>query len=180
MVIGMTTQREDPRQHGRARLFGTRGTTLIEVLVATVVLVSGLLGMAQLFLLAAATNSAARHTTVTAILAAQKVEQLRGLTWGFDTQGLPISDGDLQPSPSDTLRRDVGGYVDHVDLDGRTVGTSESPPSAAYYTRRWSIEPLSATPGTLIIRVVVGRTHHRRLLSPSAADAKLLTIRTRR
>ena len=42
----------------------SRGSTLIEVLVAMLVLVSGVLAMAQLFLVAAATNAAARDTTV--------------------------------------------------------------------------------------------------------------------
>jgi Tfp pilus assembly protein PilV len=40
------------------------------------VLISGVFAMAQLFLVAAATNAAARQTTVAATLAAQKVEQI--------------------------------------------------------------------------------------------------------
>ena len=40
----------------------TRGSTLIEVLVAMLVLISGVMAMAQLFLVAAATNAAARQT----------------------------------------------------------------------------------------------------------------------
>ncbi len=60
----------------RAGPLGPAGTTFIEVLVATLVLVSGVLAIAQLFLIAAATNAAARDTTVAATLAAQKVEEL--------------------------------------------------------------------------------------------------------
>src|SRR5688572_33447122 len=82
------------------------GTTLIEVLVATLVLVSGVLAIAQLFLIAAATNAAARDGTVATTLAAQKVEQLISTDLAHAT-----------------------GRVDHVDRWGRVVGSGESPPS---------------------------------------------------
>ena len=52
---------------------------------------ASLVTLAQLFGLDAK-NIAARSTTYATVLAQQKVEELRGLTWGFDTQGLPISD----------------------------------------------------------------------------------------
>jgi Tfp pilus assembly protein PilV len=133
----------------------SRGTTLVEVLVATLVLVSGVLGIAQLFLIAAATNTASRDTTVAATLAAQKVEQLLATD---------------VPAPT--------GLVDHVDQWGHVVGTSESPPANAIYTRRWSIEPLSA--GSVAIRVRVGRSDRAGRSGPMVGETRVFTVKTRR
>src|SRR5687767_5308318 len=69
-----------------------RGFSLIETLVAMGILATGLIGMAQLFTLATRQNLSARATTSATILARQKVEQLRSLTWGFDSDLLPVSD----------------------------------------------------------------------------------------
>src|SRR5258708_7912984 len=81
------TARRLPRGAG-----GERGFSLLEVLIATSILVVGVASLAQLFTLSTRTNASARTTTFAAVLAQQKMEQLRGLTWGFDSLGLPISD----------------------------------------------------------------------------------------
>jgi hypothetical protein len=123
------------------------GTTLIEVLVAMLILVSGVLAMAQLFLIAASTNAAAHHSTASTIVAAQKIEELRGLA-------------SLSLSPSTALERNTAGFVDHVDSRGRVVGETEVPPGQAVYTRRWSVETLSSGGGdALLIRVLSMRSH---------------------
>ena len=78
------------------------------------------------------------------------MEQLRGLTWGFDTLGLPISDTDDQ---YDCVARDADrrhgavaiaertrckantdGYVDYIDAQGNSLGGGTTPPD----TRRTS------------------------------------------
>ena len=117
------------------------GTTLIEVLIAMLILVSGVLAMAQLFLMAAVTNTAARRTTAAAIVASQKMEELRART-------------SLEPSPGASLERNTPGLVDHVDARGRVVGTGEFPPGDAVYTRRWAIDMLPGG-GGFAIRVLV-------------------------
>jgi len=118
------------------------------------VLVSGILAIAQLFLIAAATNAASRDITVAATLAAQKVEQLLS--------------SDLS---------DATGLVDHVDMWGRVVSTDESPPPNAIYTRRWSVEPLSAD--TVAIRVRVGRSDRSGRSGGMAGETRVLTVKTR-
>jgi Tfp pilus assembly protein PilV len=130
------------------------GSSLIEVLVATLVLVTGVLGIAQLFLIAAATNAAARDATIVATLAAQKIEQLRS-----------------------TDPAEATGLVDHVDRWGQVVGTAESPPANAVYTRRWSIEPLSAD--TVVIRVRVGRSDRTGSSGAMAGETRVLTVTPR-
>jgi Tfp pilus assembly protein PilV len=130
------------------------GSTLVEVLVATLVLVTGVLGIAQLFLIAAATNAVARDTTIATTLAAQKVEQLLS--------------ADLQ---------EASDLTDHVDMWGQVVSTAQSPPASAVYTRRWSIEPLSAD--TVAIRVRVGRSDRAGSTGPLAGETRVLAVKPR-
>jgi len=111
-----------------------RGFSLIEVLVATSLLVVGFAAVAYLLIAATAVNGSARHATQAATLAQEKMEELRGL---------PIDDGALSRSPPGSLDADVDGFHDEP---------------VAGYRRRWSIAPLPASPAdVLVIQVVVSR-----------------------
>jgi len=68
------------------------GFSLIEVLVATGLLATAIVSLAQLFALSTRTNLGSHNATYAAVLAQQKVEELRSLSWGFDSLGLLISD----------------------------------------------------------------------------------------
>src|SRR4051812_7788108 len=68
------------------------GFSIVEVLVATSIMAVALTSLAQLFAVATRANGSARAATYTSMLAQQKMEQLRGLAWGFDAAGLPLSD----------------------------------------------------------------------------------------
>src|SRR5262249_52136198 len=161
-----------------------RGFSLIEVLVATLVLSVGLISIAQLFALSTKGNTAARANTFTVMLAQQKMEQLRALTWGFDTVGLPVSDFStdtpavgplagcttsgtgagpgLSPSPAGTLGQNTDGWVDYLDLNGCDLGGGGSAPTGTTYIRRWSVEPLPTNPNnTLILQVLVTKRTNR-------------------
>ena len=148
------------------------GFSLLEVVFALSILMAVCLGVAQLFTVATKANLGAKGQTSTSILAAQKMEQLRGLTWGFDDTGLglPLTDtttdlsqdpptntgNGLNPSPSGSLQNNTAGFVDYLDQYGAWVGTGGTPPQTAYYIRRWSIEPLPTNPNnTLIFQVMV-------------------------
>src|SRR4051812_16623544 len=97
------------------------GFSLVEVLVATALLAVTVAGLAELFAISVKNNAAARYGTAAAVLAAQKIEQLR-------------VDPNLAPSPGSTLQSDTEPYVDHVGP----------------YTRRWSIEPMPASSAVLV------------------------------
>ncbi len=180
-----------------------RGFSLIETMIAIGLLTTISLSVAQLFAVAATRNLDARAQTSTAILAVQKMEQLRGLTWGFDTTGLglPLSDmttdlstdppsangRGLNPSPLGTLDGNTPGYVDYIDVYGDWVGTGASPPTNTTFIRRWSVEPLPTNPNnTLILQVLVtpsrteamgaGTGPRRRLPN----DSWLVTVKTRK
>ena len=179
------------------------GFTILEVLIAMLLLALMALGVAQLFGVAIQATSGARHQTSTTTLAAQKMEQLRALTWGFATDGtgLPVSDtstdltqepptgggGGLNPSPANSLDVNTPGYVDYLDARGQRVGTGGAPPPTAVFIRRWNVRPLPTNPNnTLILQVLVttvvreaklgGMSPRRRL----ADDALIVTVKTRK
>jgi prepilin-type N-terminal cleavage/methylation domain-containing protein len=182
----------------------SRGFSLIEVVVSMGLLTAVSLGVAQLFALTTRANLIAKGQTSTTAMAEQKLEQLRGLTWGFDLegQGLPLSDtttnlavyppehngSGLNPSPSDSLEENTPGFVDFVDGNGTWVGTGTTPPATAVYIRRWSIQPLPTNPNnTLVIQVLVTPVASESARVESAfsrtrmvGDALLVTVRTRK
>jgi len=182
----------------------SRGFSLVEVLVAMGLLTVVSLGVAQLFALSTRANVIAKGATSTTAMAEQKLEQLRGLTWGFDAagQGLPLSDtttnltvtpptndgSGLNPSPSDSLEQNTTGFVDFLDGGGNWVGTGSTPPGSAVYIRRWSIQPLPTNPNnTLVLQVLVtpvtneqARVASQFTRTRMAGDALLVTVRTRK
>lgn len=188
----------------QAKFKSSKGFSLVEVLISMVLLTIVSLGVAQLFAVSARANFTAKGQTSTTSLAEQKLEQLRGLTWGYDTdgQGLPVSDTTtnlavdpqtatgtgLNPSPAGTLDANTAGYVEYLDANGAYVGTGTIVPGRAAYIRRWSIQPLATNPNnTLILQVLVtpavnearrsgGDGPRRRI----AGDSLLTTVKTRK
>lgn len=177
------------------------GFSLVEVLIATMLLATALVMLAQLFVLSTQSNIGARNTTFTAVLAQQKLEELRALTWGFDTQGLPISDTStntavspetpaggtgLAPSPAGTLGANTDGYVDYIGQFGEKLGGGAAPPANTVFVRRWSVEPLPSNPNnTLILQVLVFRNKERGAANDGAGmllpeEARLVTVKTRK
>jgi type II secretory pathway pseudopilin PulG len=180
---------------------GESGFSLIEVMVATGLLVTALVTLAQLFVISTRSNIGSHNTTYASVLAEQKLEELRALAWGYDTQGLPLSDTTtdttvspetptggtgLSASPATTLQSNTTGYVDYVDSFGNKLGTGVNPPDKAIYTRRWSITPLPTNPNnTLVIQVLVTRNRNRGAADQGAVlrlpeEARMITVKTRK
>ena len=182
-----------PVRQPASRASGEAGFSLVEVLVAAAILMTGLIAVAQMFVTSTHQNMEARRVTTTAVLAQQKIEQLRGLAWGFDEFGLPVSDYSsniavtpptsgggvgLQASPANTLTTSTQGYVDYLDAFGSWVGTGATPPANALYVRRWSIEPLPTNPNnTLVFQVLVGRISP---AGPPSDLARQVSLKTRK
>jgi len=182
----------------------SRGFSLVEVLIAMGLLTGVSLGVAQMFGISTRANKVARGQTSTTALAAQKMEQLRGLTWGFDLDGmgLPVTDttsnisvypptasgSGLNPSPSDSLEQNTPGYVDFLDANGQWVGTGSSTPTTAAFVRRWSIQPLPTNPNnTIVLQVLVTPVSNENARVTSAytrtrmpGDALLVSVKTRK
>ena len=97
------------------------GFTLIEVAIATGLLVVIALGSAQLFVLALRHNVVARQQLVMTLAATRKMEELSAAA----------AVGALAPSPPDALERGVPGFAD-VTVEG-----------GALCVRRWLVAPVS-------------------------------------
>ena len=65
-----------------------RGFALLEALVASTLLVVGVLSLVQIFLLAARADVTAHRLTVASVLAAQKIEELRSASWSTSANGV--------------------------------------------------------------------------------------------
>jgi len=171
------------------RLESSRGFSLLEVLFAMTIATAGVMSVAQLLATATHANRASRATTISTVVAARRMEQLRALTWGFDATGLPLSDlttdltveppspaggTGLAPSPDDTLTRNADGYFDWVDGSGWSLGGGSSPPPGAVYTRRWAVTRLSSDPDNSVllqVRVIPRSLSH---------DVRLVALKTRK
>lgn len=175
------------------------GFSLIEVLIATGLLVVGVVGVAQLFIVSTKANTASRASTFSTVLAQQKMEQLRELTWGFDANGSAVTDTQtnlavtpptasggvgLSASPASAVYQSTTGYVDYLDSAGNWVGTGTSPVAGTIYVRRWSITPLPEDPSnTLVLQVLVSRVRTRGTSNPGARlpdEARLMSLKTRK
>jgi prepilin-type N-terminal cleavage/methylation domain-containing protein len=159
-----------------------RGFSLIEVLVAAAIVAGAVAALAQLAAMAAAANATSTWTTAAAMLAADKMEQLRGMAWAVDHSGLAVSDPRLAASPADSLRRNIAGFCDFLDLNGRRLDEDGAvPPAAAAYTRRWSIAPLPADPNNvLVLQVLVTRRAGEQGDRELPDGLRLTTIRARK
>jgi hypothetical protein len=171
------------------------------VIVATALLATALVSLAALFGIATKSNLGSKQTTYAGVLGEQKMEELRSLAYGFDAQGLPVTDGTtdtavspetqiggtgMTPSPPTALQENTPGYVDYVDQYGNKLGGGATPPTDAVYTRRWSIEPLPTNPNnTVIIQVLVTPNRHRGSADNGNVgrlpdEARFVTVKTRK
>jgi hypothetical protein len=165
------------------RLADARGFTLAEAVVCAGLLMVVASGVSQLVAIAVRASDAARTRTLATILAAQRMEQLRALSWSVEsdlatdlsTDPPSASGRGLQPSPPGTLTSNVTPYVDYLTDEGDWAGTGASAPPGAVYTRRWSVRPLDDDPNhTLVLEVRVTRGRH-----ASSQDVHLASIKTR-
>lgn len=133
---------------------------LVEVLIAAGLLASVCVSLPHAFVSAVRANLAAADVTWTAVLAAQKVEELRS-----------------QPFPEPGVLE----LHDLLDARGQPV---DGPQRSAAYSRTWRTEPFAAAPDqTIVITVVVAPYRHAAGKSGDAAApgaTRLATLRTRK
>ncbi len=124
------------------------GFSLVEALVASLLLAIGLTGAAQVLAVSITMQIAAREAATASVLADAKLRELRQLS--FDAAATQIT-----PAGVDSLASDVPGYFD-IPLGGMT--------------RRWRVAagPASGT-RRVMIRVVSARV-------PDAAVVEVVTV----
>jgi type II secretory pathway pseudopilin PulG len=158
----------------RRPLFDRSGISLVEVVLAVGLVAVILIGAAAMFAQATRVTARARRDMVALMLAVQKMEQLRGLTWevagsGSANPGAPLSDTTtdlsgarpllggpgLSVAPPNVLATNTPFYVDFAGPDGAWVGTGTVPLRGAVFVRRWSVSTVPGAPDTLRFEVVV-------------------------
>lgn len=140
-------------------------------------------GVAQVFALAERGSRIARVQTLAAVFAAQKMEQLRSLTFAHAPGGLLLSDAStdlaadppaaggrgLQRAPEGSLEVDVPFYVDYLGPGGARASSRDE----AAFIRRWSIVPFDADPDNLLVLQV-------RVVTATGGDSRLVSLKARR
>lgn len=140
------------------------GFSLLEALVATSIMTVGVAALAQLAGLSLYATVQARQTTIAPVLAQQKIEELVA----------EAAVGGVAASPAGTLASDVAGYCDFVDRTGRPLGAGPAVPADSAYARRWSIEPLPASPAhTSILQVLVIDLRHHAANNATPSNVRL-------
>jgi type IV pilus modification protein PilV len=137
--------------HGRR---GDAGFTLIEVLIAIVVLVFGLIAVTNLFLVAGSSNSVANQSTGAADMAAQILENLKAQPWN-------------------NVALTAGGDVDtDTTTSGRVYFRNDTIPGLGVIHSRWKIDDVDAR--TKFIRV---RSEGQGMLARGRSRAEFTTFR---
>jgi hypothetical protein len=149
------------------RLKSENGTTLIEVAVASgilLVVMAGLMGMAALA--TTITENQGHLGARTTEYAVDKMEQLQELTYGdaqSNTTVFPsVNNGGtgLTIGGSSNPAAPVVGYTDYLDQNGNILCTVASPCSAAppatwYYKRVWQISSPTANLKQMTVTAIV-------------------------
>jgi type II secretory pathway pseudopilin PulG len=173
---------------------GAAGFTLIEVLLASLLLIALAAGASTVIAASIRANAASRARSMRTILAAQKLGQLRSLRWATSVAGTPpvrvaVEDvstdlsvdppgrlgSGLRPSPPGTLDANVTGYVDYLDSAGAWVGTGIRVPSNAAHVRRWAVSRAPGDPDNVVVLDVVVTSS-----SANSERVHLTTSRARR
>jgi hypothetical protein len=150
------------------------GFTLIEVAIASIITMVGLIFLASLFTLAMTQNRVVKQFTSTTALAQEKIEELNAIDYGDNKMSVG---GDLENQFS------VGNvnYFDEVFVDDQTgdvmTGAQIPQGQVPHYRRYWRIENDPELINTLIISVRVAALQAGRNTG-MAEETTLATVRS--
>jgi Tfp pilus assembly protein PilV len=144
------------------------GFTIIEVAVASVITISGLVFLASLFVVAISQNRSTKQSTATTALAQQKMEELNALEKNDSRLALG---GEL----TEAAKQDF--YWDEIYVDSVGGVTTTIPAGAiAHYRRYWKIEndPTMSRITMISVRVVALQAAK----GNTAEETTLMTVRS--
>jgi Tfp pilus assembly protein PilV len=119
----------------------SRGFSLVETLIATTLMAGALVSLAQCVGAAAQSGAAARTRALAALMAAQKMEQMRVVSWDA-----------IASVPLVTEFLDASGQLRCPDAD--------VPCGEAVFVRKWSAARAPFSTGILIVEVDVRPVGH--------------------
>lgn len=151
------------------------GFSLLEILVATSILVTALAGIAELCVASVRLTGDSGRRAAGLDAAQAKLEELRARGWAYGPGGEIISDPVLAPSPGGSLQENLAGYVDFVGPDGRPAADV----SLSTLVRRWAVTAIDGrVPEAIAIEVCVFRAPAS-AVTVIEAEACLATVRSR-
>jgi len=106
------------------------GFTLIETLIATLVLVSGLVAVAAIFLYSVDTGLRNQRRTAATALLYEKMEQFRSA---------PVNDSIWIPGGSLNVASPAAGYFDYVTIDATGTLSHSTTDTNAPFMRVWQV-----------------------------------------
>jgi hypothetical protein len=128
-----------------------RGTTLIETVIATALLLVVMVGLLSMAALATVYTENHGHLEArTTEYAQDKMEQLLALVYTdavSDTTmfpAAPTGGTGMATGGSSDPNTPVNGYVDWLEQDGDLLGGGTTPPTTWFYQRVWQISNLTA------------------------------------
>jgi hypothetical protein len=172
------------------------GTTLIEVVVASAILVTLMAGLMSMAGLAISTTENQGHLAArTTEYAQDKMEQLLALQYGdvtSDTRNFPATNTGgtgLAVGGSYNVDSPVASYVDYLDANGNLCGSTgaacaapsgTTAPSGWFYKRVWKIDDQSsdATIAAHLKRITVAAATSRGFGATTRATSYLTVLKT--
>lgn len=151
----MKQSKQDYRKSGRGK---EAGFTLLETTVAAMIMMVGLLGVMQLFAIAALYNKSSKQTTIASSIAKRQIEQLLSMPIPPAAEPPPLGYGGAIGSAAAMPGYTKNFYVD-FDRNGvkgtRQVSEAEwYPGQEASYIATWRVEPDNITANNPLTGVV--------------------------
>lgn len=158
------------------------GITLLETMIASLVLVIVTVGLLAVGMFAISTTENQGHLAArTTEYAQDKMEQLLALAYNdptTDTTVFPatITGGSgLSPGGSSNPNTPVSHYVDYLDVSGNLLASGGGAPAGWFYKRVWQISSLSANLKQITVTTIVFSSVDSRGLTPQSTVTALKT-----
>jgi len=175
---------------------GERGTSILEVVIASAILVTLMAGLMSMAGVAISTTENQGHLSArTTEYAQDKMEQLMALAWGdsvSDTRVFPAATSGgsgLSAGGSSDPNSPVALYVDYLDQSGNLCGSAAAAcaapsgtvaPTGWFYKRVWRIDTTTtdSTLPTGLKRITVAATISRGFGGAMKASSYLTVLKT--
>ncbi len=161
-----------------------RGFSLIEVMIAILILMVGLLSLAQMMALATNANAISGRMTATAALAKEQLELLKAAPFYTNPADITVGSINGMLQVGGDLENDaaVGAqdYFQYYDRDGQPLVPNS--PATATFVARWRVDQIVPPGGDgnmplAMLRITV-RCRNMATTYQGAGDATLVTFRT--